>query len=153
MDSTTDTVPDSQARPRTVVRPHKHKSLNSCHNPKLWLFLFHDNCTIKTLIFTNNVLLSRADVQKTTQSLTAYPVIIERTGSFRFHQEGIDKDAKPVANWLPGNFRVSECQSWTYTTQIMKDICQYLDSNTKFKVNSRNCTKHIENVKLSLTFV
>ncbi len=28
-------------------------------------------------------------------------------------------------------------------TKIVMDICQYLDLNTKIKVNSRNCTKHL----------
>ena len=28
-----------------------------------------------------------------------------------------------------------------------KDICQYLDENTKIKANSQNCTKHLENFK------
>ncbi len=41
----------------------------------------------------------------------------------------------------------------TYTTQKkVKDICQYLDLNTKIKANSRNSTKYLENFKISLTF-
>ncbi len=33
----------------------------------------------------------------------------------------------------------------------VKDICQYLALNTKIKANSRNCTKHVENFKISLS--
>ncbi len=35
----------------------------------------------------------------------------------------------------------------------VKDICQYLDLNTKIKANSLHCTKHLENFKISLTFL
>ncbi len=35
----------------------------------------------------------------------------------------------------------------------VKDICQYLDLNTKIKANSRNITKHLEHFKISLTFL
>ena len=34
----------------------------------------------------------------------------------------------------------------------VKDICQYLDLNTKIKTNSQHCTKHLDNFKISLTF-
>ena len=34
----------------------------------------------------------------------------------------------------------------------VKDICQYLDLNTKIKIKSRDSTKHLENLKISLTF-
>ncbi len=40
-----------------------------------------------------------------------------------------------------------------YTTQKVKDICQYLDLNTKIKVNWRDSTKHLENFKISLLFL
>ncbi len=42
-----------------------------------------------------------------------------------------------------------------YTTQNIKvkDISQYLDLNTKIKAISRNITKHLENFKISLTFL
>ncbi len=41
----------------------------------------------------------------------------------------------------------------THYTIKVKDICQYLDLNIKIKANSRNCTKHLENFKISLTFL
>ncbi len=34
-----------------------------------------------------------------------------------------------------------------------KDICQYLDLNTKIKANSRNCTKHLEHFKYPQLFL
>ncbi len=34
----------------------------------------------------------------------------------------------------------------------VKDICQYLNLKTKIKANSSNITKHLENLKISLTF-
>ena len=34
----------------------------------------------------------------------------------------------------------------------VKDICQYLDLNTKIKANSRNGIKYVVNFKISLTF-
>ncbi len=34
----------------------------------------------------------------------------------------------------------------------VKDICQYLDLNTKIKANLRNSTKHLENFKISFSF-
>ena len=40
-----------------------------------------------------------------------------------------------------------------YTTQKVKDICQYLDLNTKIKAISRNSTKQLESFKISLTFL
>ncbi len=40
-----------------------------------------------------------------------------------------------------------------YTTQKVKDICQYLDLNTTIKANSRNCTEHLENLKISFFFL
>ncbi len=40
-----------------------------------------------------------------------------------------------------------------YTTLKKLRICQYLDLNTKIKANSRNRTKHLENFKISLTFL
>ncbi len=35
----------------------------------------------------------------------------------------------------------------------VKDIYQHLDLNTKNEANSRNCIKHVENGKISLTFL
>ena len=44
-----------------------------------------------------------------------------------------------------------DCDS-TYTTKTVKNICLFLDLNTKIKTNSRNSTKPLENVKISLLF-
>ena len=43
-------------------------------------------------------------------------------------------------------------RGWRYTTQKVKDICQYLDLNTKLQAKSRKCIKHLQNFKISLTF-
>ncbi len=48
-----------------------------------------------------------------------------------------------------GSFHISHIH---YTKKV-KDICQYVDINTKIKTISWNSTKHLENFKISLTFL
>ena len=43
--------------------------------------------------------------------------------------------------------------TYIYTTQKVKEICQYLHLFTKIKANSRNSTKHVDNFKISWTFL
>ncbi len=40
----------------------------------------------------------------------------------------------------------------TYTTQKVKDVCQYLDLITKIKANSQNGTKHLENLNENIKY-
>ena len=51
-----------------------------------------------------------------------------------------------------GDVRERQGRQLHYRKKV-KDICQHLDLNTKIKVNSLISTKHLQNFKISLTFL
>ncbi len=62
--------------------------------------------------------------------------------------------ARWVSMMVDGYDDEDESMKWIFTLhKKVKDICQYLDLNTKIKANSWNCTKHPENFKIALTFL
>ncbi len=63
----------------------------------------------------------------------------------------IDHQNKPIT-FIITPYKTYSVQESTLHKKV-KDISQYLDLNTKIKAISRNGTKHLDNFKISLTFL